>query len=167
MRNTPLGFIRQQGFAVARTNHRLYTALMFQPRVIGLLVLTGTLLQTPWLFLALSAVLWLSAIAPTWNPFNTVYNQLFAHRRGRPPLVGAPAPRRFAMAVAAALTFVIGTALGAGATKTAWTFEGLFLAAVTAIIFARFCTGSYLYAVLWRQTPATGERARAAAGQRC
>ena len=58
MRNTPLGFVRQQGFAATQLDRGLYTALMFQPRVIGGVVLIGAVTQSPWLFLTLSAGLW-------------------------------------------------------------------------------------------------------------
>ena len=57
-------FIRQQGFkdTSARTCDVQYPALMFQPRVIGVLVLAGVLLQASTLFLTLSVVLWWSAL---------------------------------------------------------------------------------------------------------
>jgi hypothetical protein len=72
-------FVRQQGFedANARTCDVQYPALMFQPRVIGVLVLAGVLLQSPLLFLTLAAILWWSAPVPQMNPFETVYNGLF------------------------------------------------------------------------------------------
>lgn len=67
MSRSPLDFVRQQGFTgsepIARQD--LYAALMFQPRVIGVVVLAGILLQSPVVFLVLSVVLWWSAFVPT------------------------------------------------------------------------------------------------------
>ena len=154
MRNTRLGFVRQQGFTVSQLDHGLYTALMFQPRVIAGLVLIGAVTQSPRLFLALSAALWLSAIAPARNPFNAFHNRLLARRWQQPPLDGAPPPRRFAMFIAATMTLIIGAGLLAGATTTARVVEGLFAAAVAAVIGARFCTGSYLHYLLFGRTSA-------------
>ena len=154
MRNTQLGFIRQQGFTLSHLDRGLYTALMFQPRMIAGLVLVGAVTESPWLFVGLSAALSLSAIAPTRNPFNAIHNRLLARAQGLPLLEGAPAPRRFAMGIAAGLTLATAVALFAGAVTPARILEGLFAAAVTAVIAARFCTGSYLYHLLWGQATA-------------
>jgi hypothetical protein len=47
MSDAQVNFVKQQGFegASARTCAYQYPALMFQPRVIGVLVLAGVLLQ--------------------------------------------------------------------------------------------------------------------------
>ena len=66
MRNSNFGSFSTRLRRRRRTRH-LYSALMFQPRIIGGLVALGIVLQTPWLFLALSAVLWWSALVPTLN----------------------------------------------------------------------------------------------------
>ena len=54
-------------------------------------------------------------------------------------------PRRFAQGLAGALALSIGLGEFLGATVTARVFEGLFVAALTALVFGRFCLGSYLY----------------------
>lgn len=84
--------MKQQGFegASARTCDVQYPALMFQPRVIGVLVLAGVLLQASTLFLTVSAVLWWSALMPRLNPFDRLYNSLVAARKGLPALTAAP-----------------------------------------------------------------------------
>jgi hypothetical protein len=66
MSEAKINFIKQQGFADAnaRTCGFQYPALMFQPRVIGVLVLAGVLLQAASLFLTLSALLWWNALMP-------------------------------------------------------------------------------------------------------
>jgi hypothetical protein len=41
MRGSQVRFIRQQGFSAPDSNNRLYAALMFQPGIVGCLVLLG------------------------------------------------------------------------------------------------------------------------------
>jgi hypothetical protein len=148
MRQSQAQFVRQQGFAIPDGNTCLYPALMWQPRVIGVVLAAGVFSQNPWVFLALSAALGLSALLPSHSPFDAIYNRVVAHPRGGAVLGPAPAPRRFAQALAAALALTIAAALIVSATTTAWILEGLLSAAVTLIILARFCFGSYLYSLL-------------------
>ena len=56
-------FVRQQGFPEASDGScgRQFSALNFQPRIVGPLAVLGVLLQSPALFLTLSALLWWSA----------------------------------------------------------------------------------------------------------
>src|SRR5687767_15818704 len=91
MSKARINFVKQQGFedASARTCDLQYPGLMFQPRVIGVLVLAGVILQAAPLFLVLSAALWWSALVPTLNPFERLYNSLIAARQGRPALAAA------------------------------------------------------------------------------
>jgi hypothetical protein len=58
MRPSKADFVRQPGFATEGCQEGLYSALVFQPRVIAGMVISSVVLQSPWLFLALSAVLW-------------------------------------------------------------------------------------------------------------
>jgi hypothetical protein len=75
-------FIREQGFGDATAEPSLYNALMFQPRTVGALFLIGAAMQSGWLFAALSAVLWWSAVVPAHNPFDAVYNAVVARLVG-------------------------------------------------------------------------------------
>ena len=104
MRQSHFRFILQQGFEAADASESLYTALMVQPRIIGGLVAVGVLFQSARLFLALSAVLLWSTLAPTLNPFDVLANHLVARPRGIPPLGIAPGPRRFAQGMSATVT---------------------------------------------------------------
>ena len=153
MRQSKLEFIRQQGYQREEPDDVLYAALMLQPRIIGVIVLAGVGIQNAWLFVALAALLGWGAIVPTHNVFNTIYNRTVAYRRGLPPLRDVPAPRRFAMGLAAAFVLVIGAGLMLGTPAIAWIFEGLFVIALIALIFGRRCAGSSLYYRLHRQTP--------------
>ncbi len=145
-----LNFVRQQGWndASAEGCAYQYPALMWQPRAIGVLVLVGVVLQTWPYFLALSALLWWNAILPRFNPFDALYNNLVAKPRGLPPLDPAPGPRRFAQGMAGTFMLAIGLSLLAGVRPLAWVLEALLAAALGALIFGRFCLGSYLFHVL-------------------
>jgi hypothetical protein len=145
MRQTEPQFIRSQGFNVVEPDHRLYVALMFQPRTIAAVMALGLALQSAWLYLALSAVLWWGAVIPTRNLFDAAYNHLVAYRRRLPPIPIAPAPRRFAQAMAGTIALVIGAALLSGSAVTAWVFEGLFTIALLAVVVGRVCAPANLY----------------------
>lgn len=152
MRQSRESFISQQGFAVPNANPHLYSALMFQPRVIGGVVVLGTMFQRPEPFLALAAVMAWAALVPTRNLFDAVYNYTVAYPRGFPPLRAAPAPRRFAQGGAATLALAIGLALLTGATSAAWVLEGAALVSVASVLVRRFCVPAYLYYVLRRMS---------------
>jgi hypothetical protein len=145
-------FIRAQGVTTAAADRRQYSALMFQPRVVGTIVAIGTALQRPWVFLALSAVLWWSSLVPSRNPFDAIYNRVVLPRRGGPPLGPAARPRRFAAGMAGTLALATGLTLLAGAATAAHVIEALLLVAVAAVVFGRFCAGSFMYSVLVGRT---------------
>lgn len=145
-----LNFVRQQGFEGAdeRSCACHFSALMFQPRIVGGVLLVLLYLQSGPLFLVLSALLWWNALVPRRNPFDHLYNLLVARPRGLPPLVPAPAPRRFAQGMAATFMLAIGTSLLGGWRVVAWTAEVLVAVAIGALLFGKFCLGSYLYHLL-------------------
>jgi hypothetical protein len=118
---------------------------MWQPRVIGILVLVGLISQAVPFFLALAALLWWNVILPALNPFDAVYNRLVAKPKGVPPLPPAPAPRRFAQAEAGTIMLAIGLSLHYELNLLAYSLEGLVIASLGALVFGRFCQGSYLY----------------------
>jgi hypothetical protein len=153
MRKSHVRFIRQQGFSGETFPDSFYTALMLQPRIIGCVAAVGVLLQSAWIFLALAAVLWWSALVPTRNPFDAIYNHLVAYRRGLPPLGAALGPRRFAAGEAGTVALAVGVALVAGATTTAWIIEGVLIGGVMSSVFADFCIGAYTYYLLRRPSP--------------
>jgi hypothetical protein len=150
MRDSRVRFIRMQGFTTPHVDEALYSALMLQPRIIGVIVAIGVVVQSPLLFLALSAVLLWSALVPTRNPFDAIYNHTVAGPRTLPPLATAPAPRRFAMSMAGTVALTIGIALLGGAAITAWVFEGLFAVAVLQVVFGDVCGAANLFHLLQR-----------------
>jgi uncharacterized protein DUF4395 len=167
MRKSRDFFICQQGFAVPNANPHLYSALMLQPRIIGGLVVLGSMLQSHELFLLLSAVLAWGTIVLKQNLFDAIYNYAVAFPRGLPPLGAAPAPRRFAQGSAAVLAFVIGTALLTGATMMAWILEGVFVAAVASVVLRRFCLPAHLYHELRRRLSPMSTLTAGSVSQRC
>jgi hypothetical protein len=148
-----LNFVRQQGFPDASPEacSYLYPALMWQPRVIGILVLVGLVMQAAPFFLALAVLLWWNVIWPAFNPFDALYNRL-VKPKGVPRLPPAPAPRRFAQAEAGTVMLAIGLALLYGVNLLAYTLEGLVLASLGAVIFGGFCQGSYLFLLFTGQS---------------
>src|SRR5512138_3788918 len=112
-RSSELNFVRQQGFrdAGADACECQFPALMFQPRILGVLVVTALVLQSWLLFLGLSAILWWNVLVPALNPFDALYNSLIAGPRGFPRLKPAPTPRRFAQGMAATFMLTIGISL--------------------------------------------------------
>ena len=143
-------FIQQQGLGEAdgETYQVRFSALMFQPRIIGLLVALGLIFQ-PWpLFIGLAAVLWWNVLVPSRNPFDALYNRLIALPRSLPRMVAAPAPRRFAQGMAGTFMLAVGVLLLAGRPTAAYVVEAMLVVAIAALIFGKFCLGSYLYHLL-------------------
>ena len=143
-------FILQQGLAdpPPESCPLEYSALHFQPRLVGVIVLAGVLLQQPAIFLALSAVLLWSALLPRWNPFDALYNRTLARRPGGLALGPAPAPRRFAQGMAGTFALAIGIALLQGWKTTAIVLQVLLVVAVAALVFGGFCLGSFVLHVI-------------------
>ena len=150
LRSAQLNFVQQQGFrdATAPGCGSHYTALMFQPRIIGVLVGIGLILQAWPIFLILSAILWWNVLVPALNPFDALYNRLIAGPKGLPRLTAAPAPRRFAQGMAASFMLGIGLSLLLGWQVIAWTLEGFLVVALVALNFGKFCLGSYVFHLL-------------------
>lgn len=142
-----VNFVRQQGFTAAGPEGcaPTFSSLLFQPRIVGPVILVGLWLQAWWLFAGLAALLWWNALVPRLNPFDALYNALLAGSEGRPELPPARPPRRFAQGMAAVFATVIAVALLVGWTAVAWSAEALLVAAFAALLFGKFCLGAYIY----------------------
>jgi Domain of unknown function (DUF4395) len=125
-----------------------YSALLFQPRLVAIVVLLGVILQEPGVFLALAGLLWWSAVFPRRNPFDALYNWLRSRRPGRIALSPAPGPRRFAQGMAGTFALAIGISLELGWQLTAIVLEGLMIAALAALVLGGFCLGSFIFHLL-------------------
>ena len=148
--NVKRNFILQQGLPEPPTAScpLQYSALLFQPRLVALVVLVAVLLSSPLIFLALAGVLWWSALFPRWNPFDALYNRIVAARTGRIPLSPAPGPRRFAQGMAGTFALGIGASLLMGWHLTAIILEAILVLAVGALVFGSFCLGSFVFHLL-------------------
>ena len=155
MRASKADFIRQMGFTTEGCQGGLYSALMFQPRVVATVVIAGVLLQSSWLFLPLATALWWSAHVPSHNPFDAFFNRLIAGPMRLTAVPEAPPPRRFSEAMAATMAVAIAVSLAAGATRTAWLFEGVFVAGSMSVVVRRVCLPALMYQRLWSGTAAT------------
>ena len=152
MRDSQIRFIRQLGFPGTQFPDSFYSALMFQPRIVGGAVALGVLLQSAWLFVALATALWWSTAFPSLNPFDAIYNRVVAYPRGLRPLGIGPAPRRFAQGLAGTVALVAGVGLLTQTTIVAWVFEGLFVVASMAVVFRDSCAGADVYHLLRRRS---------------
>jgi hypothetical protein len=149
MMNAESRFILSQGFAApAPASCGLhFAALQFQPRVIGIILVAGMILQSVArlpsvaLFVFLGIVLCWGALLPDANVFEWAYNLTSPRHR----LTRAPPPRRFAQALAGMMALAIAAFLYMHWMLAAIVVELLLLAAVAGILFAKFCFGSWLY----------------------
>jgi hypothetical protein len=146
--------MQQQGFPdeAPPVTFSHFHALRFQPWIVGPLMLTATILQAPFLFFVLAAVLTWNVALPRWNPFERLFDALMGRRRGLAPLEPAPGPRRFAQGMAAAFMLLAGLSISLNWTTAAYIFEGLLIVAFTALLAGKFCLGAYIYQVLRGRT---------------
>lgn len=143
-------FVLQQGVDPLTTEScpARFSALMFQPRVVGSVILPAVVFQSPPVFLVLSGILWWNVALPRLNPFDAIYNRTLGRRPGAIRLQPAPPPRRFAQGMAGSFALGIGTLLLLHAATAALVLQGLLLAALVALVFGRFCLGSFVYHLL-------------------
>jgi len=141
-------FILQQGFPepAAETRDRQYSAILFQPRLLGLVFVVASVAQSPATFVALGVILWWCMLLPRLNPFNGFYNRVVAPWSGV-TLTPSPAPRRFSQFLGGSFCFAIAASLVLGFHTTAVVLEA-FLLAGTATMLAGFCVGTLLFHVL-------------------
>jgi len=148
--NADCNFILQQGLPGPGPAgvSALASALLFQPSVVGVLAVIGAVTQRAEVFAWLAALLWWSALLPRWNPFELLYRATLGHRAGAPELPPAPAPRRFAQGMAGTFALAITLSLLAGQRGLGWILQGVFFAALAALLFGRLCLGSFIYHLL-------------------
>jgi hypothetical protein len=142
-----LNFILQQGFEAPEvmSRARVSSALLFQPRVIGLIVVAGAISQSAKAFAVLGALLWWSALLPRLNPFDFAYNLRLGRCAGAPAVRPAPMPRRFAQAMAASFATASAAAMASGFWIAAWALQAVLILGVAASVFGQFCFGSFTY----------------------
>jgi tellurite resistance protein TehA-like permease len=149
-------FVLQQGLSAPSPEScpLTYSGLLFQPRLVGLIVVAGTMTafmrtasQAAAIFIALAVLLLWSGAFPRWNVFDIVYNRFLSPKSGF-RLQPAPAPRRFAQTLAGALSIVIAVLLILDHAVAALIVDAVLLAAIAALVLGGFCFGSYVFHVL-------------------
>lgn len=147
-------FMKQQGFRDEEParSERHFRALLFQPSIVGPLMVVAIIFQSPTLFFALAAVLAWNVAFPKWNPFERFYDLAIGRRKGMPGIEPAPGPRRFAQGMAAVFMLVAGLALSFDWRVTAYIFEAGLVIAFTALLGGRFCLGAYLFHLMRGRT---------------
>jgi hypothetical protein len=112
------------------------------------------LLQSPFAFYLLCAVLWWSALLPKLNPFDAMYNLIVGRNElSASYLTPAPVPRRTAQAMAGIFALSCGLFLHFGFFTAAYVMEAVFLGAVLALILGGFCLGSFTFHLLVAKQP--------------
>jgi hypothetical protein len=143
-------FMRQQGFpeepATSRRAH--FDGVSFQPRIVFPTVLLAIVLQSGWLHLAISGVLWWNTLVPAYNPFERLYDRWLGRSRGLAPLAPAPGPRRLAQGMAATFNLISGLGLLYGQTTVAWIAEAFLVVGFSALVFGKLCIGAWIYHAL-------------------
>lgn len=153
-------FVRGQGFPDVdeQSSASWYKALMFQPKVIGVLIAGGIAIQRAEWFLALSAILWWNAALPALNPFDALYNAMIAAPPRTPRLGPAPAPRRFAQGMVATFMLLIGISLLQGWSTVAWIGEALIVVALLDLFLRRVCLGAAVFNLIYPTSTQQKER---------
>lgn len=125
--------------------------LRWTPMLSTVLILFGTILREPYILWAFTVIAFVGAAG--WNAFDALFNYGVRFVLRLPRLPPNPAPRRFAMGLAAAWAAVTGALFAAG-----WTLSGLMagilllIAAVT-VATTQFCVGSLVWRLLQRSSP--------------
>ena len=145
-----VNFMRQQGFAEEPPDRRQvhFDGLYLQPRLVFPTVLLAIVLQSGWLHLALSAVLWWNTLVPSLNPFERAWDRWIGGPRGQASLPPAPGPRRMAQGMAATFNLLAGLGLLFGQWALAWTAQALLVVGFSALLFGTLCVGAWLYHAL-------------------
>ena len=149
-RSVAYKFLLQQGFSndTEDTAPLHVRGLQFQPILVGTTMAYAIWIQSAPLFLVVAGILWLNTLLPRLNPFENLYNLLFARNSKERHLEPAPGPRRFAQGMAAAFMMIAGYAITQGWWTTVYVFEGFIALAFLVLLGFRFCLGAYIFQML-------------------
>jgi len=117
--------------------------LRFTPAVSTLCIIAGTVLRAPGVLWAFAVVAAIGSLG--WNAFDQIFNSVVRPWLHAPPLPRNPAPRRFAMAVAAAWSAVAGLLLWLGPVWAGLTAGAALAVAGGTVATTHFCLGSWMY----------------------
>jgi hypothetical protein len=140
-------FMQQQGFEVGdeESTKRHFKSLLFQPTIVGSLILLAVLFQIAPLFLGIGVVLWFNALFPQANPFERLYDATIGKINNYPVLPPAPPPRRFMQGMAGTLMLLASFFIYQNLRVPAYITQGFIVIAFSLLLFGKFCVGAYLY----------------------
>lgn len=140
-------FLQQQGFTdeQAENAKRHFNALLFQPIIVGSMILIGIITQSATIFMVFGLILWVNTLLPQFNIFEIVYNATFRLMRNEPRLESAPMPRRFMQGMAGTLMLGVAFTLFLGWNGLSYVLQGFVAVAFTALLFGKFCVGAFIY----------------------
>jgi hypothetical protein len=154
-----------QGYCLTKDEaHALRWGLRFSTALCLALVVTGLVLQSAVLILALVPI---GAVAG-WtrrHPFDLIWNRGVRHLTGAPELPPNPRPRRHAFKLGAAWLLAVGALFAVGQPTAALVLGGVLLGVCGLVTVTSFCIPSTLLSVWWRwrgaqQGPRAGDRIR-------
>jgi hypothetical protein len=140
-------FMQQQGFKVTdeASTQRHFDSLLFQPVIVGSLLMISIIFQLEIIFLSLGVILWINTLFPGLNPFERFYDLTIGRINNYPPLPPAPAPRRFMQGMAGTLMLLTGFFLLQNWMVAAYITEGFIAITFSLLLFGKFCIGAYIY----------------------
>lgn len=124
--------------------------LRWTPVLSTVLILLGTILREPYILWAFAVIAFVGAAG--WNAFDALFNYGIRFVLQLPRLPPNPAPRRFAMALAATWAAVTGVLFATGWTRTGLVVGILLLIAAVTVATTQFCVGSLVWRLL-HQSP--------------
>ncbi|HKT31836.1 MAG TPA: DUF4395 family protein [Gammaproteobacteria bacterium] len=123
--------------------------LRWTPVLSTIFILLGTFLREPYILWAFAVIAFVGAAG--WNAFDALFNYGARFFLQLPRLPPNPAPRRFAMVLAAAWATVTGAFFAAGWTRTGLVAGILLLIAAVTVATTQFCIGSLVWRLLYRR----------------
>ena len=148
------GFVGVEDATLVRLNF----PLRFTPALCLTLTATAVALGTA---LVLGALSVMAAAAATGrrHPFDLLWEHVVRPAVNGPRLPSAPAPRRFAFAMAACVLAAATLSFAAGASTLGVAFGLLQVAGCAVYVTTGWCAGSFLHQVLVRPAPSAGASA--------
>jgi hypothetical protein len=153
------GNLEVQGYCLtAQENRALRWGLRFPTALCLALVITGLLLQSAALILALVPI----GVVAGWtrrHPFDLIWNHALRHLTGSPELPPNPTPRRHAFKLATVWLLAVGLLLAFGQPTAALILGAVLVGVCGLVTTTNFCVPSTLLGIWWRRhgagTPTT------------
>ena len=140
-----------QGYCLtAEESHALRVGLRFPTTLCLALVVTGLVLESALIILALVPIGAIAGWTPR-HPFDLIWNRGLRHLTGAPELPPNPTPRRHAFKLATVWLLAVGLLFAAGQATAALVLGGVLVAVCGLVTTTNFCIPSTLLGVWWRR----------------